>query len=262
MNCLPTQAQRVSTFVFKREQVRIFDRDGEPWFILSDVCEVLGISKYRDAGARLRDSQRGSVVVDTLGGPQETSIISESGLYSLIMRSRKPEAEAFADWVTDEVLPSIRKTGSYGKRHDINLRDPAQLGQLTAQLAELFQEEREKTKQLTAELATATPKAQALDRISTAYDSLCLTDAAKALQVRPIDLNQYLVMAGWIYKRSGNAHYVGYATQVKKGYVTHKVTTIQRKTDGTDKIVQQVRITPAGLARLAQIFEERSMEAV
>ena len=87
--------------------------DGEPYFVAKDVCEVLGLSKYRDAFSRLDEDERASIKVDTLGGPQDMVAVNESGLYTLIFQSRKPEAKAFRKWVTKEVLPNIRKHGFY-----------------------------------------------------------------------------------------------------------------------------------------------------
>lgn len=95
---------------------RIIDRDGEPWFVLADVCRALEIANAADAARRLDDDEKGIVITDTLGGPQKLAIINESGLYSLILTSRKEGAKRFKKWVTSEVLPSIRKTGSYGKK--------------------------------------------------------------------------------------------------------------------------------------------------
>lgn len=93
---------------------RIIDRDGQPWFVLSDVCAELEIANSRDAARRLDDDEKDVVTTDTLGGAQSMTIINESGLYSLILSSRKPEAKRFKKWVTAEVLPSIRRTGRYG----------------------------------------------------------------------------------------------------------------------------------------------------
>jgi prophage antirepressor-like protein len=101
------------TFHFKDVSLNAIEIDGTPWFVLADVCRVLEISKHRDAASRLDDDERGSVVVDTLGGPQETITVSESGLYSLVLTSRKPQAKPFRKWVTTEVIPTIRKTGKY-----------------------------------------------------------------------------------------------------------------------------------------------------
>jgi prophage antirepressor-like protein len=87
---------------------------GEPWFVAKDVCDVLGITKYRDAVARLDSEDKGCLIsVDTLGGKQEMTSINESGLYNLIFQSVKPSAKPFKRWVTSEVLPSLRKYGKY-----------------------------------------------------------------------------------------------------------------------------------------------------
>ncbi|WP_205411699.1 BRO-N domain-containing protein [Sphingomonas carotinifaciens] len=92
---------------------RIIDRNGEPWFILADVCAELGIGNVSQAATRIDDDERGIITNDTPSGPQTMLIVNESGLYSLILTSRKPEAKRFKKWVTSEVLPSIRRTGSY-----------------------------------------------------------------------------------------------------------------------------------------------------
>lgn len=94
-------------------QFRVIDRNGEPWFSLADVCKRLGILNVADAAGRLDDDEKGIAKTDTLGGVQRIRIINESGLYSIILRSNKPEAKRFKKWVTSEVLPAIRKTGGY-----------------------------------------------------------------------------------------------------------------------------------------------------
>ena len=103
--------------IFERQefgQVRVVDVDGEPWFVAKDVCDCLELDLA--SGARgLDDDEKGLHTMQTPGGAQEMSIISEAGLYSLILRSRKPEAKEFKRWVTHDILPSIRKTGGYGQ---------------------------------------------------------------------------------------------------------------------------------------------------
>lgn len=95
--------------------VRTFlDANGMPWFVAVDVCSALELSNTAKAVSRLDDDEKGVTTGDTLGGKQELTTINESGLYSLIMTSRKDEAKRFKKWVTSEVLPTIRKTGSYG----------------------------------------------------------------------------------------------------------------------------------------------------
>ena len=85
----------------------------EPWFVAKDVCDALEIGNSRQAVSYLDDDEKGVTTNDTLGGTQQVSIINESGLYSLILRSRKPEAKKFKKWVTEEVLPTIHKHGIY-----------------------------------------------------------------------------------------------------------------------------------------------------
>lgn len=95
------------------------------------------------------------------------------------------------------------------------------------------------------------PKAEALDRIATADGSLCVTDAAKALQMQPKALFSYLKAHGWIFSRMGAQGYFGYSSRLASGHLEHKVTTVERA-DGSEKVVTQVRVTPKGLTSLAR----------
>ena len=103
----------LTVFNYEEKQVRTVRINGEIWFVLKDICDVLNVVNHRDITARLDDDEKGVDSIYTLGGPQEMIIISESGLYSVILRSDKPEAKPFRKWVTSEVLPSIHKTGKY-----------------------------------------------------------------------------------------------------------------------------------------------------
>lgn len=110
--------------IFKNEQFgeirTVVNESGELLFVAKDVCQILGISKYRDALQRLDSDETGTVRVDTLGGIQEMGAITESGLYTLIIRSDKTEAKPFRKWVTSEILPSIRKHGYYVNPKQVN----------------------------------------------------------------------------------------------------------------------------------------------
>ena len=102
--------------VFQNEEfgdIRTVMLEGEPWFVAVDVCRALDIRNNRDALNRLDDDEKGVSLIDTPGGQQELTIINEPGLYSLVLGSRKPEAKAFKHWITHDVIPAIRKTGSY-----------------------------------------------------------------------------------------------------------------------------------------------------
>ena len=103
----------LSVFKFEAHEVRSITKDGEPWFVVADVAAVLDYSEASAMTRTLDDDEKGLHTVQTLGGDQQLVTINESGLYSAILKSRKPEAKTFKKWVTSEVLPSIRKTGSY-----------------------------------------------------------------------------------------------------------------------------------------------------
>ncbi|HAV3431362.1 BRO-N domain-containing protein [Acinetobacter baumannii] len=109
----------VSVFNFNQKEVRtIVKKDGEIWFVLSDVCNVLEIGNPSDAARRLDNDE---VTLDIIeGNHRPTNLVNESGLYSLVLTSRKPEAKQFKKWVTSDVLPSIRKNGGYisGQEND------------------------------------------------------------------------------------------------------------------------------------------------
>ncbi len=106
------------TFTFSSKALRVIMRDGNPWFVASDVCEAIGITNYRNAVEKLDDDEKGVHSVDTLGGAQEMLIVNESGLNAIILRCRDAmtpgtPAHKYRKWVTSEVLPAIRKTGRY-----------------------------------------------------------------------------------------------------------------------------------------------------
>ena len=103
----------VMPFSFQKQSVRIIIKEDDIWFCLKDVCFILQIKNWNDAQRNMDDDEKGVVKTDTPGGEQTLNIVSEPGLYKLIMRSRKPEARAFQRWVTHEVLPQIRQTGGY-----------------------------------------------------------------------------------------------------------------------------------------------------
>ena len=101
-------------FHYEGAQIRVLtDSQGAPWFIAADLCSCLGIRNPSDALSRLDDDEKGLGSTETLKGQQSLATVNESGLYALVLSSRKPEAKRFKRWITHEVLPAIRLTGSY-----------------------------------------------------------------------------------------------------------------------------------------------------
>lgn len=247
----------MTPFNFDGVGVRVVTIDGEPWFVGRDVADVLG---YVNPQKAVRDHCRNPKPIG-IGGERivhpldpQTVILSESDVLRLVVKSNLPAADRFERWVFEDVLPTIRRTGGYGKADPMAaLSDPATLR--TALLAYT-----EKVLALESRVAEQAPKVAALDRIATADGSLCITEAAKCLQVRPRDLFRWLQAHTWIYRRVGGAAWVAYQPRLQQGVLVHKVGTTELR-DGTQRITEQVRVTPKGLARLSELLGKLGVAA-
>lgn len=254
----------IQTFAFNSATLRtLTDENGEPWFVAKDVCDILGIdtNHLREA---LDDDEitnlRNSEVWNQPG--RAPLIISEPGLYSLTIRSRKPEAKEFQRWVTHEVLPTIRKHGAYMTQQTLDkaLTSPDFLIQLATRL----KEEQEKVKALE-------PKAKALDDFTNVEDRLLVRDAAKILSnagtpISEKQLREWMTDNGWIYKTNGSWHAT--AKHCTAGHLVMVMSTKHgTKTDGTEfAFPPTVRITRKGLAllhkRLGETLLAKTLETV
>lgn len=167
----------VPTFLFDSRPFRVLDRGGDPWFVATDVCSILDIANSRDAVSRLDDDEKGVGEIDTLGGRQSLSIISEPGLYALVGRSNKPNAKRFDRWVRHDVLPAIRKTGTYGTTTPPNFAVPGSFAaalRLAADQAELIAQQE-------TEIAVMVPKASFHDAVADAVNTQDMNTVAKVL---------------------------------------------------------------------------------
>lgn len=134
-------------------------------------------------------------------------------------------------------------------------------GQLKPAMPQSLPEALRYAAQLAEQNQSMLPKVEALDRLSEADGSLCMRDAAKTLQMRPIDLRKLLVMERWIYGRPGHNGWLAYQVRIQQGLLMHKVNSVRRE-DGTEKVVEQVRVTPKGLTKLAEALRERGMGGI
>lgn len=120
MNSIPASKNEPAlSFSLEDFQLRAFIEEGEPKFVATDVASALGYQSAKDMTRLLDDDEKGRHIVPTLGGQQEVLVITEAGLYSAILKSRRPEAKRFKRWVTHDVLPSIRKTGGYSLKKQV-----------------------------------------------------------------------------------------------------------------------------------------------
>lgn len=250
--------------VFNNEefgQVRTVVKGEDIWFIAQDVCDVLGINKQRDAYSRLDKDERGSVLVDTLGGQQNVNGINESGLYSLILRSRKPQAKAFKKWVTSEVLPSIRKHGAY--MTDQVLEQAITNPDFAIGLLTKLKEEKEKLAAAQQQIVQQQPLVTFAEACMQSDKSLKVSEVAKLAAKHNIKIGQRQLFAKlreWnlIFKRSTEP------TQpaVEKGYF-EIAQGVKQKPSGEPFTWITTYVTPKGQAYIIdRLKKEKEQEAV
>lgn len=234
------------------QAVRTVTIEGAPWFVSVDVCAVLDIANARQAVSYLdEDEVRRQEPVTTNDGSGRVlpaNLINEAGLYSLILRSRKPEAKAFKRWITHEVLPSIRTTGSYVA----TLGDPlAELevanGRLSQAIA-IAKAERSRAEQAEVRLAVAAPKADAWDVLASAKGDYSVREAANILNRDPaIDTGQNRLFQKLRDLKLIDRNDIPYATHSRHVVLR---TRHWRDPDGVEQTDGQVRITADGLRYL------------
>ena len=172
--------------------------DGDPWFVAADVCKALEIEKTNRALSRLDDDEKGAHSVSTPGGRQRMSIISESGLYSLILGSRKPEARAFKRWITHEVIPSIRKHGAY--MTDSLLDALEAHPEAVPEYLKRLRSENARNRELNRRLRLALPKAEYYDAFVDPADCTNIRTTAKELGVPEKQFTRYLEEKKYLFR--------------------------------------------------------------
>lgn len=191
------------SFDFEGFNIRMTTRSGEPWFVASDVARVLEIGRTDDAVRRLDDDEKGADSIRTPGGSQQLTIINESGLYSLILTSRKPQAKRFRKWVTSVVLPTIRKTGAYSAPSKPAPSHPAALLARVQETETRLLEETRRADEAVKALKAAVPKAAAFDLLSCTNGLITLQNAARSLRWGPRKFIQRLIQRGYLTRQGG-----------------------------------------------------------
>ena len=206
---------------FKHEQFgeirTMVDEKGEPWFVGKDVAEKLGYSNTRDALKKhVEEEDKTTVAICDTGSNYKSQavVINESGLYSLVLASKLPQAKAFKRWVTAEVLPQIRKTGGYIPLKDQEGRELSDL-EIMCRAMMIMKKSIEQKEQLIADLQ---PKADYVDEVLDSVDCLTMTQVAKGLGMTVHDLTTRLLQDGIIYLQSNQ--YMLYAPYARRGLAT------------------------------------------
>lgn len=186
-----TMNTNIQTYDFKGNQVRtLTDEAGEPWFVAKDVCDILGLENSRKATADLDSDEKNTVTISNgiAGNPNKT-IISEAGLYRLIMRSRKPEAKDFQRWVTHEVLPSIRKHGGYMMGQENMTPEQMTLAAMRW-LQSKVDEQQKQLEAQHAEIEAQKPKVLFADAVGASDGTVLIGQLAKMLRQNGVNIGQ------------------------------------------------------------------------
>lgn len=251
--------------IFKNEsfgEVRVAGTPEKPFFCLADVCRVLEIKNVSDCKSRLK--QDGVVlteVTDALGRAQETTFISEQNLYKVIMRSDKPQAEPFQDWVCGEVLPSIRKTGSYSIQQQYEI--PQSFSEALMLAAKQAQQIEAQQKQLEAkdeQIRQDAPRVLFSKAVETAKRSCLVSELAKILRQNGVDMGQNRLF-DWMRKNGylcSKGQYYNQPTQkaMELGLFELKQTAIN-KSDGSVLVSTTTKVTGAGQVYFVNKFLNR-----
>lgn len=250
-----TMNSEIRKFDFRGASLRtLTDESGEPWFVAKDVCDILGHSNVSMALDRLDDDERSKF---NLGRQGETNIVNESGLYVLVLGSRKPEAHEFKRWVTHEVLPSIRRHGGYMAGQE--RMTPEQMA--LASLKWLQSKVDEQAKKLKAQEG----KVLFANAVESAKTSILVGDLAKILKGNGVDIGQKRLFAwlrehGWLIKAKGSSWNMPTQKSMDLGLFEIKETTVTHA-DGHTTINKTPKVTGKGQTYFTNLFLKPTLEA-
>jgi anti-repressor protein len=240
-------------FNFRNNNVKVVvGEDGEPWFINVDVCEILDLKNPNQAVADVDADEKGVHVMDTLGGKQRMTVVSEAGLYHLVFKSRKPEAKAFKRWIRHEVLPSIRKHGGYIKGQEEMSREEflaraLRMSDSIIQEKEALLQEKDAVIEVYRDKAMMdAPKVEQFETYMETNNSTTVEDVAKTMGVSGVMLCRWLREDGILFKRKQKN--LAVQKYLDKGWFIEEIFS------GKGKSYRQVRVTPHGATMIWQRY--------
>lgn len=237
--------------IFNNEEfgeIRTITKDNEPMFCLADVCKALEITHVTDVKKRMKKDGVGTAeVIDSMGRKQKATFINEANLYKVIFQSRKPSAEKFTDWVTDEVIPSIRKNGGYIANQE-NLT-PEQIVANALVVAQNIITQKDK------QIEEMTPKANYFDALVDKKLNTNIRDTAKELGVGEKAFVSFLIEKGYVFRQGKHKQLRPYAKYADSGNGLFVLKDKHNEQNGWAG--QQMYVTPKGKETFRLLLEER-----
>lgn len=230
--------------------IRTIERNGEPWFVGKDVAQALGYTNPQKAVRdHVDEEDRGVNEMDTPSGRQEMTIISESGLYSLVMSSKLEGAKRFKRWVTNEVLPSIRKSGGYIAGQD-SMSGEELMAKALLVAQKTLAEREARLSELTEQTERNAPKVLFADAVSASHSSILVGEMAKLLKQNGVDMGQNRLFTwmrenGYLINRRGSDYNMPTQRSMDLGLFTIKETAITHS-NGSVSVSKTVKVTGKG----------------
>lgn len=250
-------------FTYEGTPVRTVIIDGEPWFVLADLCRILDLANPSMVAERIEpDALSTAEVIDSMRRTQQARIVSESGMYEVIFLSRKPEARAFRRWVTTDLLPTVRKTGGYGAKPALS--GPELLAHAVLEAQQMIEAKDQQIAQLTEKVAEDAPKVNYVELYVAESDLLKLRVVAANNDVPENWLRDLLVDKGWIYieteRRWSNSkncmeirrRYSAYAH--KRQYF--RPVEVHEAPRFKGEVMHTLKVTPAGAEAIARLISK------
>lgn len=248
----------VQPFDFNGDEVRVRMESDEVIFVAADVAPILGYSDTASMTRYLDADEKGLSIWQTPGGNQRMSHVTEEGLYAAIMRATSDQSRPFRRWVTHEVLPTIRRTGSYGQPAGMSFEEMT--SHVIAELSRRIEEAQERARELEA-------PARAWTGLSSADGDFTVSDAAKALaragvETGPRKLYDWLKDNGWVFRRGGR--WQAMQSAVNAGLIVERITSgyFDQSSGERKHGDPQIRITAKGLERLLDLTRQQTELAV
>lgn len=236
-------------FNYQNQEVRTVIQDGQPWFVAKDVCDVLGITDARKSVNLLDNDERNTLpVTDALGRSQKTLIINEPGLYTLVLKSRKPEAKQFKRWITHDVIPTIRKTGGYVANDELFIQ--TYLPQADEQTKHFFKATLQTMKEQSKQIEAMKPKALFADAVASSKSSVLVWELAKKIQqnnvkVGPNKLFEWLRENGYLIRKKGELYNLPTQRSMDMGLFEIKMSAVNNP-DGSVRTTRTPKVTAKG----------------
>lgn len=229
-------------------EIRTITKDNDPMFCLADVCKALEITHVTDVKKRMKKDGVGTAeVIDSMGRKQKATFINESNLYKVIFQSRKPSAEKFTDWVTEEVIPSIRKNGGYIANQE-NLT-PEQIVANALVVAQNIITQKDK------QIEEMTPKANYFDALVDKKLNTNIRDTAKELGIGEKAFVSFLIEKGYVFRQGKHRNLRPYAKYAESGNGLFVLKDKHNEQNGWTG--QQMYVTPKGKETFRLLLEER-----